>query len=319
MELRPYSHEEHFELWSETVRGASFLDRYCSSGFWGEPQGVAFLQSNQLLCYRSEHGLAFFSQREVPGGQILGPPDGMWLLGTPILGPTPHRMLRDLLSYWGKAPGMRQVVLSGLYPENPLCSPDLWRSLGGWEIETSGRVVASLEGGMDGFMSRRSKNFRSRLRRTLKAARAAGAEPDWMPRAADRSQCEELLQRILKIESQSWKGRAGRGIDEGAMHLFYQAMIPLLAAHGLLRGLFLRHEDRDLAYLFGASFDGYFRGLQFSYVHQEDTGLGNVCQYLMIERLVEEGCRDYDLGQAMEYKNRWAEKHIVSRTFVFQF
>jgi hypothetical protein len=37
----------------------------------------------------------------------------------------------------------------------------------------------------------------------------------------------------------------------------------------------------------------------------------------MIQQMVSEGCSEYDLGQAMAYKARWAEKNIPSRSLAF--
>lgn len=249
------------------------------------------------------------------------PPDAMWLLGCPLLGPDPVMLFKELLHFWQQDPhpsGVRQVTISGLYPQNPLLQTRFWEKLGGWEVESSQRMVASLEGGMEGFMSRRSKNFRSRLRRTVKAAKADNIEVEYMPSQLAAESLQTLLNRVFAIEKKSWKGIARRGINEGGMRMFYQFMLPRLASSGRLRGLFLTREGKDMAYLFGGLLDDTFRGLQFSFLEDQQLGLGNVCQYYMLESLCREGVCHYDLGQGMEYKKRWAENHIDSRSFVFQ-
>ena len=323
LERELYNHDIHFSQWNESVAGHHWLDRYCSSPYWGLALCEAFQPEGKLYCYRdsSDEHFAAFYERKVEGGELILPTDGMWLLGSSIFGPQPEVFFQELLQYWAKFPKggtLRQIMLTGLYPNHPLMRSNPWEVFGGWEIESSGRMIASLENGLDGFMSRRSKNFRSRLRRMVKAATSAGIEVEFMPCQADLSTCETLIERIFRLEKQSWKGQARRGIDSGGMRHFYELMIPDLASDGLLRGLFLTREGKDLAYLFGASFDDYFRGLQFSFIDEEKLGLGNVCQYHMISRLTEEGCVDYDLGQAMAYKRRWAETHIESRSFIFQ-
>ena len=322
MERVAFEEELHFEPWSKACSGRHDLDRYCSSPYWGVPLCKAFQGDGELFVYRSSsENFAVFCERPVQGGVLVLPADGMWLLGTPILSSRPASMLGDLIRYWAANPhpsGLRQILIGGVYPESRLIATRFWERLGGWELESSQRMVASLQGGFEGFMSRRSKNFRSRLRRTVKAAEKEGVEVDFMPGQADREACFQLMERVFEVEADCWKGQKGQGINTGGMRLFYEEMLPRLAAHGRLRGLFLRQEGQDVAYLFGALFDGYFRGLQFSYRSTHDAGLGNVCQYHMLQSLVEEGCSDYDLGQGMKYKTRWSEQHIESRSFVVQ-
>ena len=317
-----FQNNEHFLSWKEAAQNRTDMDRFCSSPFWGIPLNDAFQGASPIFVYQNgDRDLGIFIERKVRGGVLVMPVDGMWLLGTPLLSAQPTRLFQSLATYWAAHPlseGVRQIMFSGIYPSSPLCDPRLWERLNGWEIDPSGRMVASLKGGLDGFMSRRSKNFRSRLRRTVKAAKRDGIRVEFMSNAPDTRSLSSLLERVFDLEGQSWKGQSKRGIDSGGMRRFYEIMVPLLASEGRLRGLFLVRDGRDLAYLFGGFFDGYFRGLQFSYLHDVKLGLGNVCQYHMIRRLVEEGCQEYDLGQAMEYKARWAENHIESKTFVFQ-
>ena len=321
MQRAMYEKETHFRLWQDFCSGHPWLDPFCSSPYWGLPLCSAFQADSELVCYLGEKGLGVFAERTVPGGVLTVPTDGMWLLGSPLLSGDPIHFFQDLVTFWrteSRSKGIRQVLISGMFPGHPLEDSKLWSELSAWELEPSGRMIASLEGGLDGFMSRRSKNFRSRLRRTVKAAEEGGVTVEFMPSQATAAECRILLRRLFQVEEQSWKGLSQRGIDQGGMKQFYQEMVPMLAADGRLRGLYLQREGQDIAYLLGAGFDGYFRGLQFSYLAQESQGMGNVGQYYMIRRLVDEGCNRYDLGQAMAYKTRWAEDHIYSRSFVFQ-
>ena len=285
----------------------------------------AFSPHGRLVLYQSQDksSLAVFNERDVEGGTLVMPADGMWLLGCPVLGRDPVGFLGSLMDGWrsqGQAQkrGLRQVCISGLYPNHPLLLNPPWEEAPHWSIQSSGRMVASLTGGVDGFLGRRSKNFRSRLRRTVKKANAAGVTVEQMESKLSRSDALRVYERIQTLEKESWKGMARAGIDSGDMRLFYQHMIPRLAQDSRFYCLFLSREGRDLAYLFGARYEDYFRGLQFSFLESERLGLGNVAQYHMIERLCEEGCASYDLGQAMAYKARWAETEIISASHVFQ-
>lgn len=318
-----YQTRSHFELWKAACRGRQDLDRFCSSPLWCLPLNEAFPNGGSVFVYTDSQDtgdLAVFSERQVRGGTLVMPLDGMWLLGAPLLGKNSDLLLSKLVKYWATNPvqGIRQIMISGLYQQSPLYHSEIWSHLHAWSAEPSGRMVASLEGGMDGFMSRRSKNFRSRLRRMVKAAEKDGFLVEFMPQRLDAGPAAALMDRIFRLETESWKGRSGSGIDSGGMRRFYEKMVPALAGEGRLRGLFLTRDGQDMAYLFGAYFDDYFRGLQFSYQADESLGLGNVCQYHMLERLVEQGCTHYDLGQAMKYKRRWAEHEIDSKTYVFQ-
>jgi hypothetical protein len=267
------------------------------------------------MVYSQGNDLAIFQELDVEGGRLVMPCDMMWNLGSPILASDPAQFLHSLCAYWSTVgePVVRQITIGGPYPNNPIWSSALWRRYPHWELPAAGRQVASLQGGLDGFLSRRTVNFRSRLRRAVKKALAEGVTVELMPHSADQVTALGLLDRAMKVEAQSWKGLAGQGVDRGQMNAFYRHMLPLLAAHGRLRGLFLKRDGQDLSYLFGAAFAGYFRGLQFSYVESEPESLGNVGQWMMLQHLVEENCHSYDLGQAMAYKTRWAETNIPSR------
>lgn len=323
MDCGVFEEEIHFDLWQKGCQQKTWLDRFCSSPYWGIPLQKAFLPQHELVVYRpSDHdSLAVFCERGMPGGRLILAADAMWMLGCPLLGEDPVALLRDLLTYWKARPakeGLRQVLISGLYSHHPLVLSRFWEHLDGWEVDPSQRMVASLEGGLDGFLGRRSKNFRSRLRRTVRTAVQHGFEVEYFPHFSGETTVRRLLGRAFAIEERSWKGLAERGINDGSMREFYIGMLPLLARHGRLRGLFLTRDGEDYAYLFGGVFGGTFRGLQFSFVDELQLGLGNVCQYHMIANLAAEGCLRYDLGQAMEYKKRWSESWPVSRSFVFQ-
>lgn len=323
MECGAFQEEIHFDLWQKGCGQETWLDRYCSSPYWGIPLQKAFMPHHELVLYRPKDSdsLAVFCERSLPGGRLVLAPDSMWMLGCPLLGDDPVSLWRELVNYWIERPtrdGLRRIVVSGLYPEHPLVRSRFWVDLGGWEVDPSQRMIASLEGGLDGFLSRRSKNFRSRLRRTVKTASVHGFEVESFPAFSGLTGVQALLSRVFSVEERSWKGKAKRGINDGSMRAFYTEMLPLLARHGRLRGLFLTRDGLDYAYLFGGLLGGTFRGLQFSFLDELQLGLGNVCQYHMIAKLASEGCLRYDLGQGMEYKKRWSESWPVSRSFMFQ-
>jgi hypothetical protein len=314
----PYSFAQHWDVWEAAAARAVLADKYCSSPFWGVSLAGAFHGRGEMFVYQEGADLAIFQELDVEGGRLVMPCDMMWCLGSPILAQDASDFLARLCNYWNEVGGgVRQVTVGGLFEDNPIWSSPVWMAYPHWNLTGAGRQVASLEGGLDGFMSRRSVNFRSRLRRAVKKARREGICAEYWPHSADQITTLGLLDRAMKIEARSWKGLAGQGVDRGQMNSFYRRMLPLLAGQGRLRGLFLKRDGQDLSYLFGAAFAGYFRGLQFSHLETEAESLGNVGQWKMLQHLVEEGCQSYDLGQAMAYKTRWAETNIPSRSMAF--
>ncbi|MFB6374114.1 MAG: GNAT family N-acetyltransferase, partial [Bradymonadaceae bacterium] len=169
----------------------------------------------------------------------------------------------------------------------------------------------SLEGGYDGYFSRRSSKFRSNMRRARKKADEEGVESVYL--APDGDEVDEVFDRILAIEQHSWKAENNSGIATGPMRKFYGQMVPMLAEDDKLRVAFVQTDDTDIAYCFGGLFEDLYRGLQLSY-HDDykDYSAGNLAQLAMLEGLGEEGIETYDMGQAMDYKSRWADEERES-------
>jgi CelD/BcsL family acetyltransferase involved in cellulose biosynthesis len=168
------------------------------------------------------------------------------------------------------------------------------------------RHLADLDGGLDGYLSRRSANVRRGLQRALKQARAAGVAFERVSVTADGA--DAVYQRILDVEAQSWKAAERVSILHSEMVEFYRLMIRRLARRGAVRLQFARLDGRDVAYIFGGVLGDAYRGLQFSYAREHAAlSLGNLCQYHQIEALCEEGIGTYDLGAEVDYKRRWGE------------
>lgn len=297
----------------QAVLASTCLDQFCSSSAWGLGAHQAFTPRRQPFVWRSDDNyLAFMTYRE-GGWNTLTPLEFMWLLGCPMVGPDPRTQIEMLLSQ--RPPDVEMVMVSGVYPGSPLLEALLQGARRGrFQLHPgpeTRRCVASLEGGVDGFLSRRSRQFRSRLRRSRKRFFKEGFEYQI---EEDRDRDPALLyRRIQALEVRSWK--SGRGIDSGGMREFYDDMIAHLLPQGRLRLAFLRRDGVDVAYILGGVFGKTYRGLQFSYDESlSKYSLGNVAQLLEIERLVEQGVEEYDLGTRMPYKLRWAELERVSVT-----
>jgi CelD/BcsL family acetyltransferase involved in cellulose biosynthesis len=94
-------------------------------------------------------------------------------------------------------------------------------------------------------------------------------------------------------------------------------MLPRLAGRGALRVLFARRGEDDLAFVFGGIFGGVYRGLQVSFDDRfAEESPGVLVHIELLERLCAEGVTGYDLGTDMEYKRRWGEVGLTTRTWL---
>lgn len=300
------------DAFDEVVASMSGIDHFCSSSAWILPAQAALMPPRQPWLFQGEHGYVAMMRGQHPDGwYFVEPLESMWGLACPLIGRDGAPLAADFANLCRERAGDWDVVLlSGLAPGSPLSLWLIEQLAPRYELRLGPRVVrhvAELDGSVDGFLGRRSRNFRRALRRSLRDAEAAGIafEP---VRATDAATALAAYERIVAVESRSWKGRVGVGIDNGTMHGFYRDMLPRLVTHDRLRVMFARHHDRDIGYILGAVFLGTYRGLQFSFdVEHRALALGNLCQYRQIVALCREGVTRYDLGTDMDYKRRWSD------------
>jgi CelD/BcsL family acetyltransferase involved in cellulose biosynthesis len=168
------------------------------------------------------------------------------------------------------------------------------------------RHAASLRGGLDAFLGRRSANVRRGLSRALKQARTAGVTFERVEVPPDGA--DAVYERILAVEARSWKAAEGVSILHSEMLGFYRAMLRRLARRKAVRLQFARLDGADVAYILGGVLGDAYRGLQFSFAREhEELSLGNLCQYHQVQALCDEGLALYDLGAEVDYKRRWGE------------
>ncbi len=207
------------------------------------------------------------------------------------------------------------IILSGIPGEGPWAESIVKTFIGSHRIgmgEVCTRCTASLAGGVEGYLGRRSSRFRAKVRRIQRRSLGAGVHFEYYSQDPDQS----LFDRILAVESDSWKGRAGQGFDQEPGSLFYQRMTRRLSPGGRLRVLFVRLDDQDIGFVLGGVVEGLYRGLQISFREgHESLQPGNLCQMEIIERLAQEGIHTYDLGTDMPYKRRWAEQSFTTQMF----
>ena len=307
------------EDYDRQVEESEDIDRWCSSSGWVVPAHQAFGPHRDPWIRRTPDGYLVFAQdRHGRVWKSLEPLEACWGLACPVVGSNARELARQLVIATRAEPDWMVLVLTGLIPRSArfeqlvrALEPHAALQLHG---ETR-RQIASLEGGLDGFLSRRTAKLRENLRRESRMVRAAGITFE----AGDPSthSAGELYDRIQEVEVRSWKGMRQVGIQSGGMYDFYERMVQRLHTAGGLRLLFARHEGRDVAYILGGISRACYRGLQFSYdAAYRRFGLGNVIQLEMVARIADEGVLEYDLGVDLEYKQRWSDRSFDTVTLV---
>ncbi len=295
------------------------IDRFCSTSAWVLSAAAALMPPRTAFSFRGRHGY-FAAMRGIhPAGfPYIEPIELAWGLAAPLIGREPEALVEEVVAVLAARRDWQLAILAGHTATGPQRTA-LERALPArWERRRGTptvRHVASLEGGLDGFLARRSRELRKGLRKSLRAAEAHGLRFESV--RATQEQAGVLYARIQHVEATSWKSREGVGISQGPMREFYDRMLPRLCAQGQQRTLFARHDDRDIGYVLGAVFEGEYRGLQFSYDDDyAHLGIGGLLQYHQVSELCGEGVGRYDLGTEMDYKRRWAEAVVETEMLV---
>ncbi len=296
------------------VEGSERLDRFCSSTYWVLPARRAFTpQAQPYLRVEAEAAIALKLLPAQTGHRIAVPLEAGWGLAAPYAGsPT---VAAQMLAEMVEEAAPDAMFLSGVERDGPLMRGLIALMMSRYRIGVGPacpRRVASLEGGFEGFLHRRSAKFRQNLRREGRRAVEAGLTYEYFDAVA---QPEAFFDRLMAVESRSWKGQAGEGVDRGPPRQFYREITRRLAADGRLRALLISRDGEDLAYVFGGVLGDTYRGLQVSFDGRiRAYGGGNLAQAEMVRRLCEEGVGIYDLGTDMPYKHRWAEAGLETIT-----
>jgi CelD/BcsL family acetyltransferase involved in cellulose biosynthesis len=297
------------------------IDRFCSSSAWILSAAEALMPARESWVHQGDSGWVAMMRGQHPSGlTYVEPLELAWGLASPLAGTDAIGLAEQAVALIASRIGTVQVALvPGLADRAPLLRALIARLPNAWERrwgQPTIRHVASLDGGVDGFLTRRSRNFRKALRSAIRLADADGLAFESV-RAGSYAEAEALYDRIQAIEGRSWKAQGGVGITSGPMRDFYHHMVRRLARRDRQRTIIARKDDRDVAYCLGAVFAGEYRGLQFSY--DDDHGrysLGSLCQYHQIVELCAEGIARYDLGTDMDYKRRWAEEQFQTSLLV---
>ena len=317
---------ESDEAWNRLALATPQPDPFCSTTHWQLSWREAIEPRRPLLVQRSEDGLVHLVQHRLSDTAAFGPIERSWLFGCNLLGPAALDLLGDLLANLAEeVRASAPIVISGLDPVGQLLTSLKARFASAYAIERfrhEFQCAASLEGGLDGFLSRRSGNFRRNLRRAEK--RAAEVElifERYAPTSAQEA--DAVFDRMLAVEWTSWKGLSRSGMDAPTMVRFYSTMLRRLARTGDARVIMVKQDESDVGFIFGGRAGGFYRGQQFSF--DEDWAafsIGNLMQFEQVKWLCEEGASRYDLGPllgpSMEYKHRWTELQLPIEAWILK-
>lgn len=308
--MQPIDLAEVADDFDRAVACTPEIDRFCSSAAWILAASSALMPPRASFSFRGEHGYFAMMRGVHPAGfPYIEPVELAWGLAAPLVGGDPRALVEEVVPVLAARRDWQLAIISGHTATGPhrraleAALPARWERRRG---QPTVRHVASLDGGVDGFLARRSRELRKSIRKSRRAAEDAGLTFESV--RAPEAGAAALYERIQAVEAHSWKSQEGVGISAGPMRAFYAAMLPRLCALGQQRTIFARQADRDVGYILGAVMGDEYRGLQFSY-HDELSrlGIGGLLQYQQVVELCGEGVARYDLGTEMDYKRRWAE------------
>ncbi len=303
--------------WNRAVANSVQADPFCCRTEWQ----LSFHETHyphrplHLLQSGNSH-LALAEQGEPGSGVRLEPLECHWVFGCPLLGPRAVEMLAELVDAFDAQRGLvPEILIGGLLPGGER-KQELLRRFGSryefYRAESRVERCASLAGGLDGYLSRRSPKHRRNLRQAARRAAARGVEFERLA-PQDRAEADAAYARMVAVELASWKGIGACGMAEPPSRAFYECLLRRMAQAGIARVVFARCGERDIGFVFGGLADAIYRGQQFSYAEDwSGASIGNLLQYEQLAWLCEERAVRYDMGPLMEYKLHWTELEVRS-------
>lgn len=301
----------HADAYDTAVARTPGVMRFCTASPWLITAHQELYPRRETLVLRDgEYWQVWSVGRLFQFRTVIQPLEADWFFGCPVVGPKPGVTARILLDFLiGMKKRFPLAWIGGVPVKDQLYGLILSNFRHDFKIYSIPGCdchVASLEGGLDGYLGRRSSRFRQMLRKVEEQADANGVETE---RWRGKGDVPRFMKRLLSIEQRSWKGDAGESIfGEERFRRFYARLIGKLGQTGDFRALFLKRDGKDIAYIMGGVFAGEYRGFQMSYDRDfRELSPGHLCQSRMIRWLTEEGLQRYDLGMAMDYKQRWSD------------
>ena len=326
--LNPHESPAEAAAWTAAALHTSQADPFCCLPSWQLAFHDAFIPNRRLFIAEEGGAVLAFAEQFVPPDHIyLTPLESSWFFGCPLMGKGAVALFAKALSFWAEAyqTSFPTILISGIQPGGSL-GRNLFTAFNGdftFYLHSDGvQCSASLTGGVDGYLSRRSANHRSKLKKAAKKAHAAGiAFERHIPASVEEARM--VYARMIAVEKTSWKGLGHCGMAEPVISDFYAFLLERQVPFQSSRIIFALHEGKDIGFIFGGMAGDIYRGQQFSYTHDwRAYSIGNLMQTEQILWLCEEKARRYDMGPIadprMEYKSHWTEIEIPIHTWVLQ-
>ena len=297
------------------------IDSWCSQSPWGLAVHEAFSDSatdpGPFFGLEHQEGIAAFGRSKTEeGASALVPLDRVWGFATPVVAAVGHQraVCTDLAAHLISDPTWKICVLTGVQQNGALYEAvvdGFGRHLPLYAGEVRVRCRASLEGGVDGYLSRRSREHRRNIRQAERHAN------DLTYDIVDGAPPHDIVTRLHTVERNSWKGRDGSGIESPDMARLYERLVVELSERAALRCVFVQLDGVDVGFILGGVLTGTYRGLQISFVEDvRARSIGNLLQWYEVQRGCQEGLHTYDLGMDIAYKRRWAEVLYETATII---
>ena len=302
--------------WDALALSADMPDAQSCASAW-QLSGLARSRraGASIVLRQTDDSQAAFAVTKAFRGYRLGPLEAHWHFGSPLIGPGGADLLADIIRQLRTDPKAEtiEIVVSGLDPAGALARQVRKGFAGALWHRQDPLAAASLEGGIDGWLSRRSSNFRRNLRRAGRRVQEAGicferAQPS---SGAGADQC---YARMLAVEKKSWKGPGRHGLL--ALQAFYQTLLRAYAERGAARVVFAKQGDEDVGFCYGGASHGIYRGQQTSY--RDDLAgfsIGTLMHFETAKWLAEDGARLQHFGpvqRMMSYKYSLCEIELPS-------
>lgn len=319
---------EILDQWNTLALTTNQGDPLCCAPAWNLAFHHVTHPARRIFYYSSSNSLLLFCEYQGNGEEVyLVPLEDSWMFGQPLLGFYAPEMLEEAMAIFAReyAPLFPVIVLSGIRrssPETMKLYVLYSRRFNFYRYRTSVQCSASLQGGLDGWLSRRSANHRAKLKKAARKAAAAGISFEkCVP--GDEESAAIAYQRMLAVELRSWKGIGHCGMAEYPSREFYSALMARLSRSASAHIIFARCEGRDIGFIFGSTAGGIYRGQQFSYSAEYGAySIGNLMQLEKVKWLSQLGIQRYDMGPItgprMEYKAHWTEQTREIETWVMR-
>jgi hypothetical protein len=275
--------------------------------------------SQIVLRQTKDSQIAFSVTRNLRGYQ-LGPLEGHWYFGSPVMGADALELLREVVCELRAALNSEsiQVLVSGLDPKGQHARQISASFPAAQTHNQDPHIVASLAGGIDGWLSRRSGNFRRNLKRAHRQAQLEGVVFE-RAQPSSLAEADRLYERMLGVERKSWKGPVRKGLLQ--LSTFYRMVLRAYAERNCARVVIARHGSDDVGFCFGGASGGHYRGQQTSYRdNMSGLSIGTLMHFETARWLAEEGAKVQHFGPIQRiatYKHSFCELELPSVIRVF--